>query len=45
MEKNLCSWKNQKQKKVVGKKKKEKKKSPKKKERVPFCQEKKKLPL
>ena len=27
------------------KKKKEKKKSPKKKERVPFCQEKKKLPL
>ena len=48
MEKNLCSWKNQKQKKVVGKKKgkkKEKKTGPKKKERVTFCQEKKKFPL
>ena len=45
MEKNLCSWKNQKKKKVVGEKKKEKKTDPKKKERVPFCQEKKKFPL
>ena len=43
--KNSAHGKNQKQKKVVGKKKKEKKTSPKKKERVPFCQEKKKLPL
>ena len=42
MEKNLCSWKNQKQKKVVRKKKKGKKTNPKKEERVPFCQEKKK---
>ena len=37
---NLCSWKNQKRKKVVGEKKKGKKK-----ERVLICQEKKKLPL
>ena len=44
MEKNLCLWKNQKKKKVVGEKK-GKKTDPKKKERVPFCQEKKKFPL
>ena len=38
--KDLCSWKNQKRKKVLGKMK--KKRGRKKKERVPFCQEKEK---
>ena len=41
---NLCSWKNQKRKKVL-RKKKEKKPDPKKKERVPLCQVKKNIPL
>ena len=40
--KNLCSWKNQKQKKVLGKKKK-KKQAQTEKERVPLCQVKKKF--
>ena len=38
---NLCSWKNQKRKKVLGEK--EKNTGPKKRERVPFWQEKKKI--
>ena len=39
--KDLCSWKNQKRKKVLGKMK--KKRGRKRKERVPFCQEKEKI--
>ena len=43
--KNLCSWENQKRKKVPGKKIKKKKTDSKKRERVPFCQKRKKIPF